>query len=164
MEVLEVGKSAPDFILKDQHNNDLQLSVFKGKWVVLYFYPKDRTPYCTQEARDFSRYAEDFGKLGAVVIGVSPDSTRSHYDFMTNAALKHYLLSDEEKRVSDAYGSVYRRSFLGRETKSVSRDTYLIDPSGRINFIWKNVKVLGHAKQVLERIKSQKLASRFGVS
>jgi len=150
---VEVGKEALDFCLLDENGQKVCLSDFKGKWVVLYFYPKDNTPGCTKEAENFSELLPEFEKLGAVVIGVSPDSVESHKKFKEKRDLKVKLLSDESREVLKAYGVWQKKKMYGREYMGVVRTTYLIDPEGKVAHVWKRVKVKGHAEAVLNRLK-----------
>jgi len=154
--VVEVGQGAPDFCLLDESGEKVCLSDFRGKWVVLYFYPKDNTPGCTKEAQDFSGKLEEFEKLGAVVIGVSPDSVESHKKFKEKKNLKVKLLSDEGKDVVKAYGVWQKKKNFGKEYYGVVRTTYLIDPEGKVAHVWKRVRVKGHADDVLKKIKELK--------
>jgi len=150
---VEVGKEAPDFCLLDENGQKVCLSDFKRKWVVLYFYPKDNTPGCTKEAENFSELLPEFEKLGAVVIGVSPDSVESHKKFKEKRGLKVKLLSDESKEVLKTYGVWQKKKMYGREYMGVVRTTYLIDPEGKVAHVWKRVKVKGHAEAVLNKLK-----------
>lgn len=150
---VEVGKEALDFCLLDENGQKVCLNDFKGKWVVLYFYPKDNTPGCTKEAENFSELLPEFEKLGAVVIGVSPDSVESHKKFKEKRDLKVKLLSDESREVLKAYGVWQKKKMYGREYMGVVRTTYLIDPEGKVAHVWKRVKVKGHAEAVLNRLK-----------
>ena len=151
--VIEVGQKAPDFCLLDDSGNRVCLSDFKGKWVVLYFYPKDNTPGCTKEAQDFSEKLPEFEKLNAVVLGVSPDSVESHRKFKEKKGLKVKLLSDEGKEVVNAYGVWQKKKNFGKEYYGVVRTTYLIDPEGKVAHLWKKVRVKGHADAVLEKLR-----------
>ncbi len=150
---VDPGKKAPDFCLPDENGQEVCLKDFKGKWVVLYFYPKDNTPGCTREAEEFTELLPEFEKLGAVVLGVSPDSVESHKKFKEKKNLKVKLLSDENKEVLNAYGVWQKKKMYGREYYGVVRTTYLIDPEGKVAHVWKRVRVKGHAEAVLKRIK-----------
>jgi peroxiredoxin Q/BCP len=150
---LKIGESAPQFSLPDTNEKDVSLKDFKGKWVVLYFYPKDNTSGCTTEALDFTARIKDFKNLNAVVLGISPDSCKSHQNFTQKHDLKVNLLSDTEKKVLKGYGVWQKKSMYGREYMGVVRTTYLIDPKGKIAEIWPKVKVKGHAEEVQNRIK-----------
>ncbi len=149
---IEEGKEAPNFCLPDEEGKEVCLSELKGKWVVLYFYPKDNTPGCTKEAQDFSEKIDEFRKLGAVVIGVSPDSVESHRKFKERKGLKVKLLSDEKKEVLKEYGVWQKKKNFGKEYFGVVRTTYLIDPEGKVAKVWKRVKVKGHAESVLKEL------------
>ncbi len=148
------GVEAPDFCLLDQDGRRVCLSDFKGRWVVLYFYPKDNTRGCTQEAKDFTDLIEEFEKLGAVILGVSPDSVKSHKRFREKHGLRVRLLSDPEGEVMQKYGAWGKKKIAGREYFGVIRSTFLIDPQGRIRKIWPRVRVKGHAEEVLNTLKS----------
>lgn len=151
-----VGSKAPHFSLKDENNDDFSLEQYKGKWVVLYFYPKDRTPGCTKQARDFTSNSNKFERLGAIVVGVSGDSISNHCTFIEKSKLNIKLLSDEFKEVSRIYNSKREKTIFGKEFSVIRRNTFLIDPNGNVNYIWKDVKVLGHVEQVLKKIKEEK--------
>jgi peroxiredoxin Q/BCP len=145
---VEVGKAAPQFSLKNQDGIEISLKDLKGKWVVLYFYPKDNTPGCTVEACDFSAALPDFKELDAVVLGVSPDSVKSHQNFIQKQNITFTLLSDEEKEVAKAYDVWKLKKNYGKEYMGVERSTFLIDPEGKIVKIWRKVSVKGHADEV----------------
>lgn len=149
----EVGDPAPSFCLPDSDGGDVCLEDFKGRWVVLYFYPKDNTSGCTREALDFTCMLKEFESLGATVLGVSPDSVESHRRFMAKHGLKVRLLSDPEKKVIKAYGVWGLKRMGGRRYYGVVRSTFLIDPQGRIAHAWRNVKVKGHVEEVLARLR-----------
>ncbi len=147
------GEEAPDFCLPDQEDREVCLNSFRGKWVILYFYPKDNTKGCTQEALDFTSKLEDFQGLGAVVLGVSPDSVRSHKRFIEKHGLKVTLLSDESKEILKKYGVWKLKKRYGREYYGVERSTFLIDPEGVIRKVWRNVRVKGHVEEVLQALR-----------
>ncbi|SMP18728.1 peroxiredoxin Q/BCP [Desulfurobacterium pacificum] len=151
--MLEVGQKAPEFCLPDDTGRELCLKDLKGKWVVLYFYPKDNTPGCTKEAQQFSELLGEFEKLGAVVLGVSPDSVESHKKFKDKKELRVTLLSDVNKEVVKTYGAWQLKKSYGREYYGVVRSTYLIDPDGKVAYVWKKVRANGHAEKVLEKLK-----------
>ncbi len=152
-EKLEIGKKAPDFCLPDQNNKEVCLEDFRGKWVILYFYPKDNTSGCTREAIDFTEHLDEINSLNAVVLGVSPDSVKSHVRFREKHGLKVTLLSDPEHEVLETYGAWQLKKMYGREYYGVVRSTFLIDPEGKIAFIWPKVKVKGHVEAVIEKLK-----------
>lgn len=146
--MLKEGDIAPDFCLPDQDGNERCLREFRGRWVVLYFYPKDNTSGCTREALEFSSLIEEFENLNSVVVGVSPDSPRSHKNFIQKHGLKVTLLSDKDHEVLEKYGVWQLKKRCGRESYGVVRTTFLISPTGKIEKVWENVKVDGHAENV----------------
>lgn len=150
--MLEIGKKVPAFSLSNQNQEKISLKNFEGKWVVLYFYPKDNTPGCTVEAHDFTKLLKSFEKLSAVVIGVSPDSIDSHCRFIEKQNLKVMLLSDESKTMLEKYNAWGLKKNYGKEYMGVIRSTCLIDPQGKLAYHWKNVKSNGHAEKVLEKL------------
>ncbi len=143
------GDKAPDFKLPDDSGAIRTLESFSGKKLVLYFYPKDDTTGCTKEAIDFNGLKRDFEKAGAVIVGVSPDSTASHVKFKNKHKLDLDLVSDEAKSMLEAYGVWTEKSMYGRSYMGVERTTFLISPDGRIAQVWNKVKVPGHAAAVL---------------
>jgi len=150
MAELAVGATAPGFELERDGGGRSKLADFKGRTLVLYFYPKDDTTGCTREAVDFDALREDFAKVGAEVVGVSPDSAGRHDRFKAKHGLSLSLLSDETKTVLEAYGVWKEKSMYGRKYMGVERTTFLIDGKGAIREIWSKVKVPGHAAAVLE--------------
>ncbi|WP_456438313.1 thioredoxin-dependent thiol peroxidase [Desulfurobacterium sp.] len=151
--MVEPGKIAPGFCLKDDTGKETCLKDFKGKWVVLYFYPKDNTPGCTKEAEGFTEKLDEFKKLNSEVVGISPDSVESHRKFKEKKNLKVTLLSDPEHKVIEEYGVWKLKKRFGKEYYGVVRTTYLIDPDGKVAHVWKNVRVKGHVEKVLEMLK-----------
>jgi peroxiredoxin Q/BCP len=151
---LEVGAPAPDFALPGADGQAIALSSLAGKKVVLYFYPKDDTSGCTQEAIEFNGLKDEFAAAGAEIIGVSPDSPKSHVKFAGKYGLDLTLLSDEAKDTLGAYGVWVEKSMYGRKYMGVERTTVLIDARGRIAKVWPKVKVPGHAKEVLEAVRA----------
>ncbi len=152
--MLEVGDTLPDICLPNQDEEEICLRDLKGKWMVLYFYPKDNTPGCTTEACDFTAALPDFEGLDAVIIGVSPDSPKRHRNFIEKHNLKITLLSDEEKALCQAVGCWQLKKNYGREYMGVVRSTFIVDPEGKIAARWKNVKVKGHVEAVKEKLKA----------
>ncbi|MFH0883171.1 MAG: peroxiredoxin [bacterium] len=148
-----VGKKVPDFTLKDQDENTVKLSSFKGQWVVLYFYPKDDTPGCTREAIAFTEDNPDFRNLDAVILGVSRDSCQSHRKFIVKYNLGITLLSDPDHTVMEKYGAWGEKTMYGKTTEGTIRSTVLIDPSGIIVHLWPKVTVDGHAEAVKAKLK-----------
>lgn len=153
---LQIKDEAPLFSLPNQDNAEISLLNFRGSYVVLYFYPKDKTPGCTTEACDFRDSMESLNALGAVVLGVSPDSVKSHQSFIGKESLNFTLLSDTNKEVLKMYGAFGVKKLYGKEYEGVIRATFLIDPQGKIAHIWKNVKVKGHIKEVREKLEALK--------
>jgi len=141
----QVGQSAPDFTLPSQDGSNISLDSFRGKWVVLYFYPKDMTIGCTIEAHNFQQDMSKYQQLNAVVVGVSVDSTGSHKEFCAKEGLSFKLLSDQDKKVVALYGSMF--DHLG--IKMAKRNTFLIDPTGKIVQVWTGVDPSKHSEQVL---------------
>jgi thioredoxin-dependent peroxiredoxin len=150
MTVLETGQRAPDFDLPRDGGGALSLSDLSGRKIALYFYPKDDTSGCTAEAIDFSALKAEFEKAGTVVVGISPDSIKSHDKFKTKHDLSVDLVADEERKTLEDYGVWVEKSMYGRKYMGVERSTFLIGPDGRIARIWRKVKVPGHAQDVLE--------------
>ena len=150
--MLKEGQKAPDFSLDDDQGNKVSLKDFKGKAVVLYFYPKDMTPGCTQEACDFRDNWGAVKKKGAVVLGVSADPVKKHQTFKEKYELPFTLLSDEGKGMLKAYGVWQNKKFMGREFMGIVRTTMIIDKAGKIQKIWSPVSVKGHAVDVLENL------------
>ena len=150
MAELETGDLAPDFELETDTQGTIRLSDFRGRKVVLYFYPKDNTPGCTQEGKDFSDLLDEFAAADTVVIGISPDTVRKHANFRERHGLRVILAADPERKAIEAYGVWKEKSMYGRKYMGVERSTFLIDREGRIARIWRKVKVKGHAREVLE--------------
>ncbi len=151
---LAVGAKAPDFQLDRDGGGKAKLADYKGRKLVLYFYPKDDTSGCTQEAIDFNGLRKQFEKAGADVVGVSPDSAKKHDRFKAKHDLDFALLADEDKAVLAAYGVWKEKSMYGRKYMGVERTTFLIDGKGVIRAIWPKVKVAGHAAAVLAAAKT----------
>lgn len=151
-EWLEVGTKAPAFTLKNAEGKSVKLSEFKGKPVVLYFYPKDDTPGCTKEACGFRDASAALKKHGAVVLGVSPDNVASHAKFRDKYELPFPLLSDEKHEVAEKYGAWREKNMYGKKSMGIQRSTYLIDEEGKIAKVWARVKPEEHAAQVLEAL------------
>ncbi len=154
--VLQRGAEAPAFSLPDQDGKMHGLRDYKGKWILLYFYPKDNTSGCTKEACAIRDEFPRFGKLDAVVLGVSKDSTESHRRFADKHGLPFTLLSDADTKVQKAYGAWRRKKMAGREYMGTFRMSFLIDPEGRIEKIYEKVKPAEHAAEVLEDLKDMR--------
>jgi peroxiredoxin Q/BCP len=154
--MIKINDKAPDFCLKNQNGENVCLDDFKGKWKVVYFYPKDNTPGCTLEARDFSQHLKEFEKQNTSIIGISPDSKESHKKFQDKHNLKINLLSDPEHNTLKQYGVWKPKKMFGKEYMGVVRSTFLVDSEGKVIHIWPKVKVTGHADEILGIIKEKK--------
>jgi len=152
--MLAIGNQAPAFSLPNQDEVEISLRDLEGKWVVLYFYPKDNTPGCTTEACDFTAEVPFFDALGSVILGVSPDSPKKHRSFSEKQNLDITLLADVTTDVAQAYGVWQMKKNYGKEYMGIVRSTFLINPEGKIAHIWSNVKVAGHAQAVKEMLES----------
>ncbi|MFH0734401.1 MAG: thioredoxin-dependent thiol peroxidase [bacterium] len=148
--MLTVGNNAPDFKVKDQNNKEISLNEFKGKKVVLYFYPKDLTSGCTKEACEFRDSVTVLEKNNVVVLGVSIDSPESHKKFIAKNELPFTLLSDTEKEIVESYGVWKEKNMCGRKYMGIERTTFVIDENGKILKIYPKVKVNGHVQSVLD--------------
>ena len=149
---IETGNAAPSFTLPDQDGKPVSLSDLGGKWVVLYFYPKDDTPGCTTEACEFTEGIEAFDGMNAVVLGCSPDAPEKHREFIAKYDLAVRLLSDPDHGVMESYGAWGEKNMYGKVTVGVIRSTVIIDPDGIIAHRWKRVGAKGHAAKVRERL------------
>jgi thioredoxin-dependent peroxiredoxin len=158
---LQAGDNAPNFSLPGDGGGTLALKDFRGRFLVLYFYPKDDTSGCTAEATDFSAVLPEFEALGATVLGVSPDDAAKHDKFKGKHGLTVALASDADHRVAEAYGAWGEKSLYGRRYQGVLRSTFLIDPKGKIAKVWRQVKVKGHASEVLQALRALKLTSFY---
>lgn len=141
IKMLEIGQKAPLFSLPNQDGVEISLKVFKGKWLVLYFYPKDNTQGCTNEACDFTEQVPNFEDLNAVIVGVSPDTQESHLRFIDGKKLNITLLSDTDKKALKSYGAWGVKKNYGKEYEGVIRTTYIISPEQKIAAVWSGVKV-----------------------
>lgn len=150
--MIEVGKAAPAFSLPDQDGGKVKLASLAGKYVVLYFYPKDDTPGCTVEACQFTAGIKGFEKLDAVVLGCSADDAETHRKFIAKHKLKVTLLSDEDHTVMAKYGAWGEKVLYGKKSIGVIRSTVIISPDGKVAAHWKKVKADGHAEAVAKRI------------
>ena len=151
---LKINSSAPTFTSPSTSKKNYSLKDSLGKYVVLYFYPKDNTPGCTIETNDFNKLHSTFKKLGCEVYGISKDNLESHDKFRKKYMIKFDLLADEELKLLKKYKVWGKKKFMGREFMGTIRSTYLIDKKGKILKIWNNVKVKDHAKEVLETLRT----------
>ncbi len=154
--MLKEGDKAPEFCLQgiDENSQEREfcLKDFRGKKVILYFYPKDNTPGCTTEACDFRDNMNVLANMGYIVIGVSPDSVNSHKKFQDKYGLNFILLSDPDKKVAESYGAYGEKKMYGKVTKGIIRSTFVIDEEGKIAKAWYNVKAKGHVEKVLKEL------------
>lgn len=153
-DVLARGDTAPNFSIESL-NGTVKKSTFKGKYLVLYFYPKDNTPGCTTEAIDFTSLSDKFEAANAEILGVSKDSLKKHENFRDKQNLGINLGSDESGEVCEAYGVWVEKKMYGKTFMGIQRSTFLIDPKGKIAEVWPKVKVKGHAAAVLEALKNE---------
>lgn len=154
MTLLKLNEFAPDFSLSGSDHNEHKLSNYKGKKVVLYFYPKDNTPGCSTEACDFRDFFANIQDLNAVVLGVSRDSLSSHDKFITKLGLPFVLLSDTTEEVCKLYDVIKEKNMYGRKSLGIERSTFIIDEEGKLIKEFRKVKVKGHINEVLEILKS----------
>ncbi len=152
--MLTVGSRAPLFILPDQNGKEHAISDYLGKWVLLYFYPKDDTPGCTKEACGIRDNFGEYKKKKIVVLGVSADSAKSHTKFAVKYSLPFTLLADENKEVVNLYGVWAKKKFMGRDYMGILRHSFLIDPQGDVAKIFDSVKPEAHAREVLEAVEN----------
>ena len=150
---IEIGKTAPDFELEASNGERVKLADYRGKNVVLYFYPKDMTPGCTTQACDFRDQHQNFADVNAVVLGVSPDPLSRHEKFIEKHALPFLLLADEDHKVAEAYGVWKLKKNFGKEYMGIERSTFIIDQEGKLVKEWRKVKVKDHVEEALEYIK-----------
>ncbi len=150
----KIGAPAPDFSLPASGDRIVSLGALRGKSIVLYFYPKDNTPGCTLESQDFQSLSGDFARLGAVILGVSRDSTASHDRFRAKFGLGFDLLADTDQIVCRQYDVIREKNMYGRTVMGVERSTFLIDASGVLREAWRKVKAKGHAAAVLDHLRA----------
>lgn len=152
---VELGKQAPDFNLQASSGESVKLSDFRGKYVVVYFYPKDLTPGCTTEACDFRDKHESFAELDAVILGISTDPVERHKKFIEKYDLPFLLLADEDHTAAEAYDVWKLKKNFGKEYMGIERSTFVVDKEGQLIKEWRKVKVKGHVEEALDFIKSQ---------
>jgi peroxiredoxin Q/BCP len=146
--MLEIGQTAPSFCALNQDDIEICSRDLSGKWIVLYFYPKDLTPGCTNQACDFTAAEEEFDDLDAIILGVSPDDTQKHRKFIEKKDLTITLLSDIDKNMCEDYGVWQLKKFMGKEYMGVVRSTFIINPEGKVAETWTKVRVKGHVEDV----------------
>ncbi|MED4071751.1 thioredoxin-dependent thiol peroxidase [Priestia endophytica] len=152
---LKLGEKAPEFSLPSNNGEEVKLSDFEGKFVVLYFYPKDMTPGCTTEACDFRDQHESFKELDAVILGISPDPVARHQKFIDKHDLPFLLLADEEHKVAELYDVWKLKKNFGKEYMGIERSTFVINKDGELLKEWRKVRVAGHVEEALQFIKEQ---------
>ena len=150
--MLRIDEKAPEFCLPNQDDIEICLRDLKGKWIVLYFYPRDNTPGCTTEACDFTQAAPDFSDLDAIILGVSADSTKKHRNFIEKKELGITLLSDEDTKMMQNYGVWQLKKNYGKEYMGIVRTTFIIDPKGVVKAVFEKVRVKGHVEKVKEEL------------
>ena len=150
--MLEIGELTPEFCASNQDEEEICFRDIKGRWVVLYFYPKDNTPGCTKEACEFTDALPDFRDLDAIILGVSPDTPKKHRNFIEKKKLKITLLADENKELCKSFGIWQLKKFMGKEYMGVVRSTFLIAPDGTLAFKWEKVRVKGHVDAVKAKL------------
>lgn len=151
---MQVGDKLPELTLPAAGGKDIALRSFKGKALVVYFYPKDNTPGCTQEGQDFRDLHAAFVKAGAQIVGISKDSVRSHENFAAKFNFPFALLSDADEAACKAFDAIREKSMYGKKYMGIDRSTFLFDAKGVLRREWRSVKVKGHAQEVLEAVKA----------
>jgi peroxiredoxin Q/BCP len=154
MSKLKVGDTVKDFSLPGTGEKSVSVKDLKGETIVLYFYPKDATPGCTLEGRDFSKLSPQFKKAGARVFGISRDTVKSHEKFKNKEKYKHDLLSDEDEKICKLFDVIKMKNMYGRQVRGIERSTFVIDRKGKLVKEWRKVKVADHADEVLDFVKS----------
>lgn len=155
--MLKPGKKAPDFTLQNESGENIKLSSLRGNKVILYFYPKDHTPGCTQESCDFRDSYVDFRKQKIHVFGISKDNVKSHLSFIEKQSLPFSLLSDDQGKVCEAYGVWQEKSMYGKKYMGISRTTYVINESGEVQLTYPKVKIKDHVQHILQDISKKEL-------
>lgn len=151
---LDIGDKLPDLTLPANGGREVSFKDYKGKKLVIYFYPKDNTPGCTQEGQDFRDLYRQFQKIGADIVGISKDSVKSHDNFVAKFEFPFTLLADIEGRACDAFGAIVEKSLYGKKYMGIDRCTWLFDDKGKLKQVWRGVKVKGHAAEVLDAAKA----------
>lgn len=154
IKVPKIGDLVPEFSLPSTAGEDFSLKDYRGQKVLIYFYPKDSTPGCTTEGLEFSKLIKDFKKYKTVIFGISRDSLKSHDNFKCKQDFQFELLSDSDEKACEIFDVIKEKNMYGRQVLGIERSTFLVDEKGKLIFEWRKVKALGHAKEVLETVKS----------
>ncbi len=152
MSDISIGKPVPDFTAPATGNQDISLPGLRGKKVILYFYPRDNTPGCTQEGKDFRDHIEQFGSLNTIIFGVSRDSVKVHEGFKAKQEFPFDLLSDKEEKLCSLFDVIKMKNMYGKQVRGIERSTFLIDEEGILLYEWRKVKVKTHVAEVLEKL------------
>ncbi|MCW8825514.1 MAG: peroxiredoxin [Gammaproteobacteria bacterium] len=150
---VELGKVIPKFSIPATGEQNISAHQFRGKWLIIYFYPKDNTPGCTTEGKDFRDHYAEFEKLNAVVVGVSRDSVKMHTNFKAKHEFPFELLADQEEKLCQLFDVIKEKNMYGKKLMGVERSTFLIDPKGKLAAEWRKVKVKGHIEEILSTLK-----------
>jgi peroxiredoxin Q/BCP len=156
MSQIILGQAVPDFVANTTGDKKIQLSDYQSKYLLLYFYPKDSTPGCTQEGQDFKAHFAEFTALDCVILGVSRDSIRSHENFKCKQEFPFELLSDPDEQLCQLFDVIKMKNMYGKQVRGIERSTFLINPEGVLVYEWRKVKVKNHASEVLEQLKQQR--------
>jgi peroxiredoxin Q/BCP len=156
MTQINIGSTVPDFEAPSTGNKTVKLADYRGKYLILYFYPKDNTPGCTQEGRDFRDSIEKFEPLNAVILGVSRDTIRSHEGFKCKQEFPFDLLSDQDEKLCQLFDVMKTKNMYGKQVQGIERSTFLVDPEGRLVREWRKVKVKTHCEEVLQALNELK--------
>ncbi|MCV6639588.1 peroxiredoxin [Candidatus Albibeggiatoa sp. nov. NOAA] len=149
---MEIGSPLPDITLPATNNQDIKLASLKGQVVVLYFYPRDNTPGCTQEGKDFTEKFTEFQNRNVLILGVSRDTVRKHENFKAKYTFPFELLADVDEVLCEAYGVMKNKKMFGKDTRGIERSTYIYDKAGTLQKVWRKVKVDGHVDEVLAAV------------
>ena len=155
MKIVEIGKKISNFKAKSTNENEFNLKDFQDGFIVLYFYPKDNTPGCTQEGIDFSNNYRKFKNLNTEIIGISKDNIKSHENFKKKYKYKFDLISDEDEKICKMFDVIKEKNMYGKKYMGIERSTFIIDKKGKLLKEWRKVKVKGHVEEVLKFIKDQ---------
>jgi len=151
---MNIGDSIPDFAFQATNGLQTKFSDYRGKWLILYFYPKDATPGCTTEGQDFRNSHADFAKLDAVIFGISRDTLKSHESFKCKQEFPFELISDTDEEICSLFDVIKMKSMYGKQVRGIERSTFLVDPKGILKYEWRKVRVADHVTEVLNKLKS----------